>query len=153
MATAIESLVKTGASVPRRANFTCEAVGDKLVLTSGTREAGSSVVVSAPAGAPATNIVKTLKLDVASGATQLTGQQSADSAWSASRSDDILSGGADGSPPLTDDYTDVFTKFLKYRDINIICLPGQAWASDGSGNPVIDAAIGHASRMKSRMVI
>jgi phage tail sheath protein FI len=47
----------------------------------------------------------------------------------------------------------VFTKFIKIRDINTICLPGQAWAGDGSGNPVIDAAIGHASKMKSRMVI
>jgi phage tail sheath protein FI len=153
VASKIEDLVRTGASVQRRANFTCAAVGDKLVLTSGTREAGSSVEVSLPTGAPATNIVTTLKLDIANGATQLTGQQSADSAWSSSESDDTLSGGADGSQPLTDDYTDVFTKFLKYRDINIICLPGQAWASDGTGNPVIDAAIGHASKMKSRMVI
>lgn len=153
VAGAIESLVKTGASVQRRANFTCKAVGNTLVLTSGTREAGSSVVISAPAGAPATHVVKTLKLDAANGATELTGQQSADSAWSSSGSDDTLSGGANGSAPLTDDYTDVFTKFLKVRDINIICLPGQAWASDGTGNAVIDAAIGHASKMKSRMVI
>ena len=152
VASAIESLVKTGASVPRRANFTCKAVGNTLVLTSGTREAGSSVVISSPAAAPATNVVNTLKLDSAS-ATELTGQESADSAWSSSEPEDTLSGGADGSQPLTDDYTDVFTKFLKYRDINIICLPGEAWASDGTGNPVIDAAIGHASKMKSRMVI
>lgn len=69
------------------------------------------------------------------------------------QSEDSLSGGADGSPPLTDDYIDIFTKFINYRDINIICLPGQFWAKDGTGNPVIDAAIGHASRMKSRMVI
>ena len=153
VASEIQSLVRTGASVPRRTKFTCKVVDNKLVLTSGTREADSSVVIASPSGAPSPNIVETLKLDVTNGATQRTGQESADLAWSSSEPSDTLSGGANGSQPLTDDYTDVFTKFLKYRDINIICLPGQAWASDGSGNPVIDAAIGHASKMKSRMVI
>lgn len=153
VASEIQQLVRGGASAERRANFTCEAVDDTLVFTSGTREADSSVVITSPSGAPTPNLVETLKLDVANGATQLTGQASADSAWSSSEPEDTLSGGVDGSQPLTDDYIDVFTKFLKYRDINIICLPGEAWASDGSGNPVIDAAIGHASKMKSRMVI
>jgi len=153
VASEIEDLVRTGASHERRTNFTCKAVGDKLVFTSGTREASSRVVIASTAGAPATNAVQTLKLDVTNGATESTGQQSADAAWPSGASDDTLSGGADGSAPLTDDYTDVFTKFIKYRDINTICLPGQAWAGDGTGNPVIDAAIGHASRMKSRMVI
>ncbi|MCP4256643.1 MAG: phage tail sheath family protein [Planctomycetes bacterium] len=154
VAKAIEDAVRSGTG--SQENFTCVAgtvSGTKrLVLTSGTREAGSSVVI-APSGAPSPNIVETLKLDVVNGATQRTGQQSADAAWSGGAPEDTLSGGVDGSQPLTDDYTDVFTKFLKYRDINIICLPGQAWASDGSGNPVIDAAIGHASKMKSRMVL
>ncbi len=154
IASEIQQLVRTGASVERRASFTCTVVdGNKLLLTSGTREAASSVVISSPAGAASPNIVETLRLDVASGATLSTGQQTADAAWSSSEPEDTLSGGADGSQPLTDDYVDVFSKFLKYRDINIICLPGQTWADDGTGNPVIDAAIGHASKMKSRMVI
>ena len=154
LATEIQSLVRSGASIERRAKFTCEVLENKrLVLTSGTREAGSSVVVSIPAAAPAINAVKTLKLDLGNAAKQSTGQQSADLSWAGSEPDDTLSGGLDGSQALTDDYTDVFTKFIKYRDINIICLPGQSWASDGSGNPVIDAAIGHASKMKSLMVI
>ncbi len=153
VASEIENLVRAGASVERRANFTCQAVGETLVLTSGTREAGSKVVITSPGGAPTTNVVQTLKLDVANGATELTGQESADAAWSSGASDDTLSGGVDGGKPLTDDYTDVFTKFIKIRDINTICLPGQAWAADGSGNPVIDQAIGHAAKMKSRMVI
>jgi len=154
LASEIQSLVRTGASIERRAKFTCEVLENKrLVLTSGTREAGSSVVVSIPAAAPAINAVKTLKLDLGNAAKQSTGQQSADLSWAGSEPDDTLSGGLDGSQALTDDYTDVFTKFIKYRDINIICLPGQSWASDGSGNPVIDAAIGHASKMKNLMVI
>ena len=149
----IQKLVRTGASVPRRTGFTCTVEDNRLVLTSGTREATSMVTVAAPAGAPATNILKTLKLSSADGAKASTGQQSADEAWSSSKPEDSLTGGADGSKPLTDDYVDVFTKFIKYRDINIICLPGQSWAKDGTGNPVVDAAIGHASKMKSRMVI
>ena len=154
LATEIQSLVRSGASIERRAKFTCEVLDNKrLVLTSGTREADSSVVVSMPGGAPPVNAVKTLKLDLGNAAKQSTGQQSADLSWAGSEPDDTLSGGLDGSQALTDDYTDVFTKFIKYRDINIICLPGQSWASDGSGNPVIDAAIGHASKMKSLMVI
>ncbi len=68
-----------------------------------------------------------------------------------------LGGGEDGNGPLTADYTEIFTKFLKIRDINIICLPGQNWpkdlVADAEGQPVIDEAIGHAVRMKSRMVI
>jgi phage tail sheath protein FI len=149
----IQALVRGSALVERRANFTCVAEDNKLVLTSGTREAISSVIITPDATAPDPNIVKTLKLDSANGADESTGQETADAGWTDTTPSDTLSGGADGSEPLTDDYVDVFTKFLKYRDINIICLPGQAWASDGSGNAVIDAAIGHASKMKSRMVI
>jgi phage tail sheath protein FI len=155
LAAEIQDLVTRGTSTPQRANFTCVAADNRLVLTSGTREADSSVVVTVPAAATPTNVVTTLKLDAGSGGSdRSTGQETADSDWSpTSKPEDSLSGGVDGGVPLTDDYTDVFTKFLKYRDINIICLPGQAWASDGTGNPVIDAAIGHASKMKSRMVI
>jgi len=154
VASQIQSLVRGSASIERRANFTCVVVGgNKLLLTSGTREAISSVAISSPAGAPADNIVTILRLDTSNGAKELSGQENADTAWSGNEPSDTLSGGADGSQPLTDDYVDIFTKFIKYRDINIICLPGQAWANDGSGNAVIDAAIGHAAKMKSRMVI
>ncbi len=150
LASTIEGLVRGTATVERRANFTCVAVGDQLVLTSGTRTAESMVSIAAPGAAPATNVVNTLKLDVA---VNLTGQETVDAAWNNGAQEATLKGGVNGSEPLTDDYTDIFSKFVKYRDINIICVPGQYWASDGSGNPVIDAAIGHASKMKSRMVI
>lgn len=149
LASEIQKLVRGSASALSRTNFTCTVLGDKLLLTSGTREATSSVDVTIPVDS---TVVEILKLDVDQ-AVQSTGQESADSAWGSDEPDDTLSGGVDGSAPLTDDYVDIFTKFIKYRDINIICLPGQAWADDGSGNPVIDAAIGHASKMKSRMVI
>jgi phage tail sheath protein FI len=64
-----------------------------------------------------------------------------------------LSGGNDGNAPSTDDYDAVFSAFLKYRDLNILCLPDQSWPANGSGNSVIDAAISHCETMKNRMVI
>jgi len=149
LASEIQRLVRTGGSTDRRTNFTCEVLDDKfLVLTSGTRKATSSVVIASDTG-----IAPTLRLGISPtdhGGSELTGQTSADATTS---SEDALEGGGDGVAPVLADYQAVFTAFLKYRDINIICLPGQAWASNGSGNPVIDAAIAHAEKMKSRMVI
>ncbi len=83
--------------------------------------------------------------------TQLTGQENAD----VSTPEDKLDGGSNGNPPEVGDYDNVFTQFVKYRDINIMCLPGQYWSIDGSGNSVsiIQKAIAHAEKMKSRMVI
>ena len=51
------------------------------------------------------------------------------------------------------DYVNVFTKFSRIRDINIMCLPGQYWSTNGSGNSIIQMAIDHARKIKSRMVI
>jgi len=50
-------------------------------------------------------------------------------------------------------YGGVFTSLEKVRDINIICLPGQAWGGAGTGDAVIALAISHAEKMKNRMVI
>ncbi len=66
---------------------------------------------------------------------------------------EMLDGGADGGEPGTEDYNKIFTQFIKIRDINTICLPGQHWSTDNSGNPVIQNAITHAEKMKSCMVI
>ncbi len=146
LAAKIQELVRGGASVtvPRRKDFTCVVDGNKLILTSGTRTVGSLVTIASA------TMATTLKLLPTDGAELHTGQESYDK-WE--ERDATMAGGLNGSKPLTDDYVDVFTKFLKIRDINTICLPGQKWANDGSGNPVIDAAIGHASKMKNRMVI
>lgn len=137
--------------------LSCAANGDTLVLTAITsREA---VVVDSTA-----SIAQTLKLGVDNSGVELnannldknlraevSGQQKAD----VTSPQDELDGGTNGSLPGEADYVSVFTKFIKYRDINIICLPGQYWSTDGSGNSasIIQKAIGHAERMKNRMVI
>jgi phage tail sheath protein FI len=64
-----------------------------------------------------------------------------------------LKGGDDGSTPGTDDYTSFFLKLKKVRDVNIILLPGQYMADDGSGNAVIDAAVAHCEDMGNRMLL
>ncbi|THB66103.1 MAG: phage tail sheath family protein [Gammaproteobacteria bacterium] len=62
-----------------------------------------------------------------------------------------LAGGGNGSNADNDDYDDTFALFEKIRDINIICLPGKWWNS--SNKAVIDSAVAHCEKMKSRMVI
>lgn len=68
--------------------------------------------------------------------------------------------GVNGSDGGTSDYDAVFTALLKYRDVNIICLPGKyynrssgATAAESDMADVIDSAVSHCARMKNRMVI
>ena len=143
------------------AGLTCTAVGNKLVLESALTGATSAIVIQSDFG-----IAEMLKLGVLpenwggvertgpqnselNFRIELTGQEHADSAMPKDR----LDNGVDGGKPLLDDYVQVFTRFTKYRDINIICLPGQYWSQDSAGNAVVQAAIGHAEKMKSRMVL
>jgi phage tail sheath protein FI len=65
----------------------------------------------------------------------------------------VVSGTASDGTPSQPDYAAIFNRFVKIRDINIIMLPEQEWASDGSGNAIIDGAISHCEHMKNRMVI
>ncbi len=136
--------------------LSCADVGNTLVLTPATP--GQAVEIDSGFG-----IAPILKLGVGNGGVEknannldnnlraeVSGQQSADVN---SPKQDELDGGADGGLPGVGDYDKIFTKFIKYRDINIICLPGQNWSSDNSGNPTIEKAIGHAEKMKNRMVI
>ncbi|MDJ0808212.1 MAG: phage tail sheath subtilisin-like domain-containing protein, partial [Gammaproteobacteria bacterium] len=76
--------------------------------------------------------------------------------------DGDLDGNDDGEPlaggaaanPTAPDYTALYENTLrKYRDISIIVLPGQSWAADGSGNPVVAATLAHCESIKNRMVI
>jgi len=157
-------IIAVAAKIDGISGLSCVDVsgGNKLKLTSDTNRSTSSVVIQSDFG-----IAPTLKLGVDSGGSEVTGQRSHnDSLGMDSRIEltgqehadsvvpkDRLDNGADGGQPLLGDYTQVFTQFIKYRDINIICLPGQHWSPDSSGNPVVQAAIGHAERMKNRMVI
>jgi uncharacterized protein len=62
-----------------------------------------------------------------------------------------LTGGSDGDLPGTSSYDSVIAKLEERRDINIVCLPGQAW--DVSGKPIIEKAIAHAEAMHDRLVV
>jgi len=147
--------------------LSCAYVDKKLVLTSKTHTPTSSVVITDSGIAGELYLTTETGLSELDGAgyhalyggTEVAGKDSDVTSFSLSvgAGETTLGGGEDGKRPLTADYTAVFTKFLKIRDINIICLPGQNWpkdlGADVEGQPVIDAAIGHAIRMKSRMVI
>lgn len=138
VAAEIQSLVRTGASAERRTDFTAVAEDDTLVLTSGTRAEDSSVAAS---GVLATTLELTGGGEVAK-----TGAESV-----SDLDETELSGGGDGEPADDSAYDAVFTAFEKIRDISILCLPGKAWDSDGQ--PVIQSAVAHAEKMKSRMVV
>ncbi len=131
-------------------DFTCTVDNDQLVLTSGTRLPASAVVVSGPGDA--TDASTVLLLGLANDGTQRTGQQSLDAMLSGIAGQVSLAGGTNGSEPDQDAYDDIFAAFEKVRDISILCLPGQTWDSTAE-QAVIDAAVAHAEKMKSRMVI
>ena len=143
------------------AGLSCAAVGNKLVLTSNLDSTASSVVINSDSG-----IAPTLALGVSPtnhGGVELDGQQQHDALLGVEITGqqnadivlpkDTLDGGTDGGLPAEADYVEVFTKFIKYRDINTLCLPGQYWTSDSTGNSIVQKAIGHAEKMKNRMVI
>lgn len=151
VAVSIQALVR-GAVVanPAVRDFTCAADGDLLVLTSGTRLATSSVVVSGPGDA--TDASTVLLLGLANDGSERTGQQSLDAMLSGITGQVSLAGGTNGNEPDKDAYDAIFAAFEKVRDISILCLPGQAWDST-TEQAIIDAAVAHAEKMRSRMVI
>jgi hypothetical protein len=132
--------------------FAAAVVEGLLVLTSGTRLPTSAVAVGD------TDLALTLRLGGDRG-TETTGAAAAAAAtgavWTSptapALNEATLTGGADGSQPVVADYDGVFTKFVKYRDINIILVPGQSWTK--ADHTVVDAAIAHSEAMKSRVVI
>ena len=125
--------------------FTCGFAGNVLTLTSGSDSTSSSVVVR-----PGT-LAALLKLGKSAGSTEIHGTY--DVVPKVMGAAEALTGGDDGDPPGVGDYTDFFAKLKKVRDVNIILLPGQYMAKDGTGNPAIDAAVAHCEAMGSRMVL
>ncbi|SEM05700.1 hypothetical protein SAMN04489760_103106 [Syntrophus gentianae] len=151
VAGSIQTLVRGSVVAnPAVRDFTCAVEGSQLVLTSGTRLITSSVVVTGPGDA--TDASTVLLLGLVNEGTQRTGQQSLDALLSGIAGQVSLAGGTNGSLPDQDAYDDIFAAFEKVRDISILCLPGQTWDTT-SEQAVIDAAVAHAEKMKSRMVI
>jgi phage tail sheath protein FI len=151
VAARIQALVRGSVVAnPAVRDFTCAVEDNELVLTSGTRLPASAVLVSGPGDA--TDAAAALLLGAAGDGTEQTGQQSLDALLSDIAGQVSLEGGTDGSEPDQDAYDDILAAFEKMRDISIICLPGQTW-SGSAGQAVIDAAVAHAEKMKSRMVL
>jgi uncharacterized protein len=63
----------------------------------------------------------------------------------------VLTGGTDGEAPDQAAYKAAFATLEKNREISIVCLPGQAWDEDGKA--IVEEALAHASKVKSRMVL
>lgn len=128
---------------------------NRLTITSGTRDADSSVVVRPG------ELAILLKLGVASGGTETFGAVDVvpRTMGTTGPSDPpmngatALAGGNDGSAPGLADYQAFFTRMKKVRDASIVVLPGQYLPKDGSGNVIIDAAIAHAEDTRNRMVV
>ena len=147
--------------------LSCLVEANTLVLTSDTHSAAASLVV-ANSGIAAILLLGTDnggtemtggEFNTLNGGVETTGEDSSVSSFSLSvgAGETTLADGVNGKEPASADYSAIFTQFIKIRDINIICLPGQNWPKDMGvdveGQPVVDAAIGHALRMKNRMVI
>jgi len=64
-----------------------------------------------------------------------------------------LTGGSTTVPTALD-YGDFYNSVLrKVRDVSIIVLPGEEWAADGFGNPIISQTLAHCETTKSRVLI
>lgn len=145
-----ENLQKLVRDAATSTTFTCElqtrASTLVLVLESGTSSDTSAVTVSGGVG-----LAATLNLGTANGGTEEDGAAVLAARIGSNQAE--LVDGADGRAPADTDsaYTNTYTAFLKYRDINIVCLPGQHW--EASGNTAIEGAISHAETMQNRMVL
>ena len=126
-------------------DFKAAFAANALTLTSGSDSASSSVIVR-----PGT-LATLLKLGKSAGGTELHGTY--DVVPKKMASAEALTSGDDGSLPGLDDYASFFGKLKKLRDVNIVLLPGQYMPKDGTGNPIIDAAITHCESLGSRMVL
>ncbi len=151
VAAAIQTAVR-GAVVANTAvsQLICQTEAEALHLVSGSRLSTSSVVVTGP-GDP-TDASTDLLLGLANDGTEITGQESLESLVATLPGNFTLGDGDDGSQPDLAAYQAVLARFEKHRDINILCLPGQTWDTTAE-KAIIDAAVAHAEKMKSRMVI
>ncbi|HSI51445.1 MAG TPA: phage tail sheath subtilisin-like domain-containing protein [Ideonella sp.] len=129
------------------ADFLCEFNAEKLALTSGLKGGTSSVIVRP------SPLATLLKLGSANGGVELHGSRDVVPRVTNPALPQALSLGDDGDPPTADTYSSLFTRLKKVRDVNIVMLPGQAMAADGSGNPVIDLAVAHCESTANRMLL
>lgn len=153
----IQAEIRANGALPGTSGsaFTAEVVDNRLVFTSGTESDGTAPSsVAAVGGAGAGTARAVLGLGAAATANDIT--STADLPYAVGE-DAALSAGSDGEEPQLSDYQAAFAKLENFRDASIICLPGRQWdpdgSSDGIGQSVIGAAVGHAEKMRNRMVI
>lgn len=133
------------------ATYTLGAETGNFVLTS--PKSGSSSVDVHDIGTDPASLARLLALDPAharssSGAAKIVPKSFPTGGVEAA----ALGGGAAG-PAGQDDYRTAFSRLKKVRDINIVVLPGQALAADGSGNAAIAEALAHCNELGNRMLI
>lgn len=158
VATAIQNAVRAlDSAIPSYKDFSCSyTAGREFLLRSGSsavRRSGLAVINGPLAGL--------LGLNAGDSPTELLGRQTDQGNANLIPIENLglleqgtaLTGGQ-ADPPTARDYTDFYDNTLrKVRDVNIIVLPGQQWADDGSGNPAISASLAHSEAMGNRVLI
>ena len=135
LARLIEQQVRDHGAEDRFRRFDAAIHDDRLVMTSGTRGSASKLTAGGDLASALNLAASTPRGACADGHFECR-----------------LAGGADGNGADDQAYGRVFAAFEKIRDISILCLPDKPWIG-GAGEPVVQAAISHAEKMKSRMVI
>jgi phage tail sheath protein FI len=137
-------------------DFECDYISSKFVLTSGSGNSRQSSLSVADG-----SLAAFLKLQATDSPVLLPGRQVEQGTARVIPVRDLgtqekgvkLAGGAE-NPATANDFTDFYDSTLrKVRDVSIIVVPGQHWADDGSGNPIISATLAHCQNMKNRVVI
>jgi len=145
---AINDQVRAAGNGPELKDFTAwvDPVTDKLILQTGAAGDTSSVVVTKAAD----DAGKWLTLG--DGIGQESNGSAVGNQLAASASPVTLSTAVNGSGPTsTTPYQTQLDAFLKIRDVNMICLPGQYY--DSGKKAIVDVAIDHAEKMRNCMVV
>lgn len=155
VARAIQNAVRAvDLTIPAYRDFACAYAGNRMILTSGSNQSPQpGLTVTGTMAAP-------LKLDGAN-ATVAEGRAVIQGTTDGVPVETLgllgqgarLAGGA-FHPPTAAEYADFYgTVLRKVRDANILLVPGQSWAADGSGNAILSQTLAHAEAMRNRMVL
>ena len=139
--------------VPAYKDFKSTYVSSKFVLTSGSSSSQqSSLSVSA---GPLADFLQISGITAEPGRQIVQGTAKVIPVHDLGTQDEgvRLAGGSE-NPATANDFTDFYDSILrKVRDVSIMLVPGQHWAEDGSGNPIISATLAHCEKTKSRVLI
>ncbi len=166
IATAVQNAVKTiDSNVAAYKDFKCQYVIDtsdsseRFVLTSGSSSSrNSSISIADGSSGGLADIMNLQSTDTVS---ESAGREIEHGTARIILENDLgtldqgtaLAGGGE-APAGALDYGDFYANVLrKVRDVSIMVLPGQYWAADGSGNPMISQTLAHCEAMKDRVLI